>query len=84
MEEDLIVKRFAGATMPEALERKYPTALTELAWQYIFPARKPAIDPHSGTLKQHYRHESFTQKAMKNAIRKSQITKNASLHTFRH
>ena len=69
--------------MPEELERKYPTAPTKLAWQYIFPARKPAIDPHSGTLKQHY-HESFMQKAMKNAVRKSQITKNASRHTFRH
>jgi integrase len=70
--------------MPEALERKYPNAPKELAWQYIFPARKPAIDPRSGSLKQHYRHESFLQKAVKNAVRKSQITKNASCHTFRH
>ena len=38
----------------------------------------------SGRLKQHYRHESFLQKEVKNAIRKSQITKNASCHTFRH
>jgi integrase len=67
--------------MPEALERKYLNAPKELAWQYIFPSRKPAIDPRSGKLKQHYRHESFLQK---NVIRKSQITKNASCHTFRH
>ena len=84
MEENLLVKGFAGASMPEALERKYPNAPKELAWQYIFPARKPAIDPRSGRLKQHYRHESFLQKAVKNAVRKSQITKNASCHTFRH
>jgi integron integrase len=84
LEENLLVNRFAGASMPEALERKYPNAPKELAWQYIFPARKPAIDPRSGTLKQHYRHESFLQKAVKNAVRKSQITKNASCHTFRH
>ena len=37
-----------------------------------------------GNLKQHYRHESFLQKEVKNAVRKSQITKNASCHTFRH
>ena len=84
LEENLLVKGFAGASMPEALERKAPNAPKELAWQYIFPARKPAIDPRSGSLRQHYRHESFLQKAVKDAVRKSQITKNASCHTFRH
>jgi integron integrase len=82
--ENMLVKEFTGASMPEALERKYPNAPKELAWQYIFPSRKPAIDPRSGKLKQHYRHESFLQKEVKNAIRKSQITKYASCHTFRH
>jgi len=84
LEENLLVKEFAGASIPEALERKYSNAPKELGWQYIFPSRKPAIDPRSGKLKQHCRHESFLQKAVKNAIRKSQITKNASCHTFRH
>ena len=84
LEENMLLTGFRGASMPEALERKYPNAPKELAWQYIFPARKPAIDPRSGRLKQHYRHESFLQKAVNNAIRKSQITKNASCHTFRH
>ena len=67
LEENLLVARFAGASLPEALERKYPNASKELAWQYIFPSRKPAIDARSGTLKHHYRHESFLQKAVKNA-----------------
>jgi len=84
LEENLLLTGFMGASMPEGLENKYPGAPKELAWQYIFPARKPAIDPRSGRLKQHYRHESFLQKAVKNAVRKSQITKNASCHTFRH
>lgn len=84
LEENMLVKGFRGASMPEALERKYPTAPEELAWQYIFPARKPAIEPRSGMLKQHYRHESYLQKAVKSAVRNSQIAKNASCHTFRH
>lgn len=84
MEENLLLIGFCGASMPEALERKYPNAPKELAWQYIFPARKPAIDPRSGKLKQHYRHESFLQKAVRAAVRNSQITKNASCHSFRH
>ena len=84
LEENMLVKGFTGASLPEALERKYPNAPKELAWQFIFPSRKPAIDPRSGKLKQHYRHESFLQKAVKNAIKKTPITKNASCHTFRH
>ena len=84
LEENLLLTGFRGASMPEALESKYPNSSKELAWQYIFPARKPAIDPRSGSLKQHYRHESFLQKAVKAAVRKSGITKNASCHTFRH
>ena len=62
----------------------YPNAPKEFAWQYIFPSRKLAIDPRSEKLKQHYRHESSLQKAVKKAIRKANITKNASCHTFRH
>jgi len=84
LEENLLLEGFAGASMPEALVRKYPNAPTELPWQYLFPARKPAIDPRSGKLKQHFRHESYLQKAVKRAIRESGINKNASCHTFRH
>ena len=84
LEENMLIKGFAGASLPEALERKYPGAPKELGWQYVFPSRNPAIDPRSGKLKQHFRHESFLQKAVKIAIRKSQINKNASCHTFRH
>ncbi|MEJ2005161.1 MAG: tyrosine-type recombinase/integrase, partial [Cyclobacteriaceae bacterium] len=68
----------------EALERKYPGAPRELVWQYLFPARRPAIDPRSGTLRQHFRHASYLQKGVKRAIRKAQINKSASCHTFRH
>jgi len=84
LEENLLVESFAGASMPEALVKKYPGAPMELPWQYVFPARKPAIDPRSGKLKQHCRHESYLQKAVKRAVRISQISKNASCHTFRH
>ncbi len=84
LKENMLLPGFKGASMPEALERKYPNAPKDVAWQYIFPARKPALDPRTGKLKQHYRHESFLQKAVKNAVRKTGIIKNASCHTFRH
>lgn len=84
LEENKLLKGFKGASMPLALERKFPNAPKEPAWQYLFPARKPAIDPRSGTLRQHCRHESYLQKAVKAAVNRSQIRKNASCHTFRH
>ena len=68
MEENMMLKGFRGASIPDALEKKYPNAPMELAWQYIFPAGKPAIDPRSGFLKQHYRHESYLQKAVKSTM----------------
>ncbi len=82
--ENLSINNFHSASMPEALERKYKNAPKEIGWQYIFPAKKIGIDPRSGILKQHHRHESFLQKAVKTAVLKAEITKNASCHTFRH
>lgn len=34
--------------MPYALNRKYPSAGKEPAWQYLFPAAKLSRDPRSG------------------------------------
>ena len=84
LKENLSINNFHGTSMPEALERKYKNVPKEIGWQYIFPAKKIGIDPRSGILKQHHRHESFLQKAVKTAVLKADITKNASCHTFRH
>ena len=84
LEENLLLKEFAGASMPESMIRKYPSAAKQPGWQYIFPSVKPATDPRSGSLRQHFRHESFLQKEVKKALAKAGIKKNASCHTFRH
>lgn len=84
LEENLMITAFRGASMPEALERKYPGAPKELGWQYIFPARNLVMDPRSGSLRQYCRHDSYLQKAVRQAVRHAGITKRASCHTFRH
>jgi len=84
LQENLLIEGFRGSSMPEALERKMPGAPKELSWQYLFPARQPATDPRTGTLRQHFRHPSYLQKAVKTAIRKAGIHKSGSCHTFRH
>lgn len=70
--------------LPNALAKKYPNACKETAWQYLFPASKIARDPRTGTLRRHHLHITVLSKAVKNAIKKAKIYKQASSHTFRH
>lgn len=67
-----------------ALERKYANANREWIWQYVFPASKLSIDPRSGVKQRHHLDETAVQKAVKQAIHKAGIKKQASCHTFRH
>jgi len=43
-----------GVYLPNALERKYPSAPFELGWQYLFPASRHSIDPRSGKRRRHH------------------------------
>ena len=70
--------------MPHALARKYPNAAKEWSWQYVFPARNRAIDPRSGKVRRHHVDPSVVNKAIKMAVRKTELTKRISAHTFRH
>jgi integron integrase len=72
------------ATFPSALERKYPNAALEWGWQYAFPSGSLCPDRETGELRRHHAHESVLQRAVKEAVRKSGITKPATCHTFRH
>lgn len=71
-------------SLPDALERKYPNAGLELAWQYVFPSRDTAVDPRSGAVRRHHMHETAVQQAMRSALGKAGIAKHASVHTLRH
>jgi integron integrase len=75
---------FGDVYMPAALARKYKNASKELQWQYVFPAKKRSIDPHTGYERLHHVMESGLQKAVKSAARKAKIDKQVSCHTLRH
>ncbi|RLJ17858.1 integron integrase [bacterium endosymbiont of Escarpia laminata] len=79
-----IVSGFGAVYLPFALERKYPNAPKEWAWQYIFPAADLSNDPRSGVTRRHHIGEQSIQRAVKQAIRKANIEKQASCHTLRH
>ncbi len=73
-----------GVALPEALERKYPNAGKELAWQWFFPGRNPSTDPESGVVRRHHLHESALQKALRAAVRRAKVLKKVGCHTLRH
>lgn len=73
-----------GATLPSALDRKYPDAPTSWAWQYVFPARGLCRDRESGRWVRHHVHQRHIQRAMQAAVRQSGVAQPASCHTLRH
>ncbi|WP_079200899.1 integron integrase [Pseudomonas sp. CC6-YY-74] len=70
--------------LPFALERKYPKAPLEWAWQYVFPAGGLSRDPRSGKMRRHHLDEKRVQRAFKAAVKEAGITKLATPHTLRH
>ncbi len=75
---------FVSVHLPFALEKKYPNAVRELGWRYVFPAERISTDPRSGIKQRHHLHESVLPRMVKKAIRECGIHKQAGCHTFRH
>ncbi len=70
--------------LPNAIGNVYPAARKQTGWQFLFPASKLTFDYQTSTPRRHHIDESIFRKAIKSAILKSGINKNASTHTFRH
>jgi integron integrase len=82
-QEDL-KKGLGRVALPNALERKYPNAGREWAWQWAFPAPQHYTDRMTGEKRRHHLHESVLQRAVRAAVVGTGIAKPASCHTFRH
>lgn len=70
--------------LPKALARKYPNALKEFRWQFLFCANKLSVDPRSGAVRRHHLHESTLQKAVNKAAKLSGLRKRITSHVLRH
>ncbi len=77
-------KNIPGVMMPHLLAKKYPNASKEWAWFWVFPSPYLSIDPRTNTIRRHHITPATLQKAFKTALRKTKITKRASVHTLRH
>lgn len=73
-----------GVYLPHGLARKYPSAPHELGWQYVFPAERPSTDPRTGLKRRHHIDEKRVQRAVKQALSRTDIVKPVTPHTFRH
>ncbi len=82
--EMALTRGYAGVELPDALARKYPRAHVEWGWQYVFPARRPSLDPRTGSWRRHHVTEDSVQRQVRNAVRAAGVVKPASCHTFRH
>ena len=70
--------------LPDAFERKAPSAAAEWAWQWVFPAARSYTHAASGEARRHHVHASAIQRAVKEAVRRAGIAKRATCHTLRH
>lgn len=81
---DDLAAGYAGTFLPGALRDKYKRAERELVWQWLFPAKTLIRIPGTSELRRYHLHETHVQKAIKEAVRSSQIPKRVSAHSFRH
>jgi integron integrase len=82
-EED-VAEGFGTVHLPYALARKYPSANRQWAWQYLFPSSRVSVDPRSGKKQRHHIAESVAQRALRDAVAKSGVSKLATCHSLRH
>ena len=53
-------------------------------WQWVFPQKNQWKNTKTGEQGRHHAHESIIQKAVAGAVRKADLAKHATCHTFRH
>jgi integron integrase len=77
-------QRGIGVWLPGALEIKYPSAVLEWGWYWVFPARRTLVDRRSGAILRHHLHETAVQRSVKEAARKAGLAKRVTCHSLRH
>jgi len=75
---------YDGVFLDDAVEKKYPKAPKELVHQWFLPQRELTLVEESGERRRAHVHESLLQKALYIAVRKANIPKRVTAHTFRH
>ncbi|RII25217.1 MAG: integron integrase [Geobacter sp.] len=75
---------YDGVFLDDAVEKKFPQAPKELVHQWFFPQSSLTLMEETGEQRRWHVHESKLQKALFVAVRKANIPKRVTAHTFRH
>lgn len=73
---------FSGVSLPDAMSRKAPSAGRELPWQFLFAASR--MYEIGSRRYRHHLDASVVQRALRQAVLESGITKRAGCHALRH
>jgi integron integrase len=84
LHKDDCFKGAGFAPLPEALERKYPSASKSWAWQFVFPSTTPRQDPQTNRTVRWHCSDTTVQRAFRSALLDAGVHKHASVHTLRH
>lgn len=84
MFEDDLFEGFDGAYMTEKLLENFPDGPKKWEWQFVFPSRKRVYNPESGKELRHPISGTSLQRAIKKAVRKTDVDEKTSAQTLRH
>jgi integron integrase len=74
----------SGVFLEDQLEKKFPNAAKEFQWQWFFPQESLTFIASSKERRRYHVHDSRLQDALYEAVKKAQLTKRVTSHTFRH
>src|SRR5436305_7374940 len=70
--------------LPEAFERKAPSASTDWRWQWVFPSHTISVDRRTGWRGRHHLHEGTVSREISQAGRRANLGKRPTAHSLRH
>jgi site-specific recombinase XerD len=82
-DKDLAVE-YDGVFMDDEIEKKYPNAPKEFAYQWFFPQQALTTVSENNQRRRFHLHESQLQEALYYAVRRAKIPKKVTANTFRH
>jgi len=79
-----IHNKFSGTILPINIKNKYLKSPTEFKWQFLFPSSRLILDKNTNLKHRFHTHQSVIQKYFKKSLIKSNIYKQAGIHSLRH
>jgi len=70
--------------LPESFLRKSPSDAKKWCWQWVFPSASLCPHPRSGKIARYHLHDDSLSRQLREAVRKTGISKRITAHTLRH